>query len=76
MQYSLGGMLISHLAYADDFMIFTKAHEEGLKRIMAFLSSYEVASGQLINVTKSSFVLITCFFVEEVTNYISWNTAL
>ncbi|KAI3450936.1 hypothetical protein Pfo_007601, partial [Paulownia fortunei] len=55
--YSKGGLKISHLAYADDIIIFTNCHEKGLKRIMQFLQHYSSVSGQLINNSKSSFIV-------------------
>ncbi|KAI3457760.1 hypothetical protein Pfo_014423 [Paulownia fortunei] len=51
------GLRISHLAYADDFIIFTNCKKKGLKRLMNFLDYYCKASGQLINNKKSSFIL-------------------
>ncbi|XP_070021428.1 uncharacterized protein [Nicotiana sylvestris] len=44
---------INHLAYADDSIIFSSSDETSLQLIMAVLSDYEAASGQLINKAKS-----------------------
>ncbi|XP_060201987.1 uncharacterized protein LOC132630433 [Lycium barbarum] len=48
---------INHLAYADDTIIFISSCEISLGLIMRVLTEYEVASGQLINKTKSSVYL-------------------
>ncbi|XP_060194951.1 uncharacterized protein LOC132624144 [Lycium barbarum] len=48
---------ISHLAYADDTIIFSSACEISLNSIMDVLKNYEAASGQLINKAKSSIYL-------------------
>ncbi|XP_019245221.1 PREDICTED: uncharacterized protein LOC109225083 [Nicotiana attenuata] len=45
---------INHLAYADDTIIFSSSDARSLKLIMQILSSYEAASGQLINKSKSA----------------------
>lgn len=57
MQYKGGGnMVISHLAFADDVMVFSKANETAMKKLMRFLSNYEKVSGQQINLAKSFFI--------------------
>ncbi|XP_012833451.1 PREDICTED: uncharacterized protein LOC105954323 [Erythranthe guttata] len=48
---------ISHLAYADDVMIFTSCHNIGLKKLRDFLDHYCRTSGQLISVHKSTFTV-------------------
>lgn len=47
----------SHLLFADDTVIFTNGRRNSLKNLMEFLGRYEAASGQLINKTKSCFVI-------------------
>ena len=44
---------ISHLAYADDCIIFCKGQKKTLKAIMEFLKLFEEVSGQKISVEKS-----------------------
>lgn len=57
MYYSTrGGLPITHLAYADDIIIFTNAKAESLHLIMQFLKHYADISGQAINSHKSSFI--------------------
>lgn len=51
------GPIISHLLYADDTIIFTNGTKSSLNKLMTFLSSYEAASGQLINKEKSCYIL-------------------
>ncbi|KAL0447058.1 UNVERIFIED_CONTAM: hypothetical protein Slati_1833700 [Sesamum latifolium] len=48
---------ISHLAYADDVIIFTNSNAEGLRKIMNFLHDFEKKSGQCISIVKSSFIV-------------------
>lgn len=45
---------ISHLAYADDVLIFSAGDRASLKFVMEVLWSYERVSGQLINVQKKA----------------------
>ncbi|XP_031132021.1 uncharacterized protein LOC116033418 [Ipomoea triloba] len=47
---------ISHLAFADDLLIFTNGGKTSLKRLSTVLSRYQLASGQRINYQKSFFV--------------------
>ncbi|KAG8372567.1 hypothetical protein BUALT_Bualt12G0079500 [Buddleja alternifolia] len=46
------GIKISHLAYADDIVIFSNAKEQGLVVLMDFLKSYEIKLGQRISYGK------------------------
>lgn len=46
---------VSHLLFADDILFFTNGNKLSLRVLLAFLSSYERASGQLVNRLKSSF---------------------
>lgn len=39
------GFGISHLAYADDVIIFTRDHKKGIRTLMQFLKEYEMVSG-------------------------------
>ena len=50
---------ISHLAYADDLIVFTQAKESSLRQLLNVLHNYEKISGQKINLQKSH------FFVDE-----------
>ncbi|XP_073129192.1 uncharacterized protein [Henckelia pumila] len=47
---------ISHLAYADDVIIFANGGSRGLQRLKDFLAHYENCSGQLVNVAKSAMI--------------------
>lgn len=49
--------IISHLLYADDCLIFAIGSKNNLEKVMAFSSSYAVASGQEINISKSNFLV-------------------
>lgn len=49
-------MAISHLAYADDLLIFLRGTQRNLRRFHTFLTTYENASGQKVNFHKSSFI--------------------
>lgn len=48
---------VSHLLFADDTLIFTKASIVSIKHLMKLLRTYENGSGQLININKSGFLL-------------------
>jgi hypothetical protein len=48
---------ISHLLFADDIMIFSKATKREANSILKCLSTYSVWSGQKLNVSKSSLFL-------------------
>ncbi|XP_075473927.1 uncharacterized protein LOC142504980 [Primulina tabacum] len=50
-------ILISHLAYADDVIIFANGGSRGLKLLMDFLHHYKNCSRQLVNAVKSSVIL-------------------
>ncbi|CAA0810783.1 Uncharacterized mitochondrial protein AtMg01250, partial [Striga hermonthica] len=51
------GPPISHLSYADDIIIFTRADDDGLIELMHLLEHYSSVTGQLISVQKSTFTL-------------------
>ncbi|XP_075473926.1 uncharacterized protein LOC142504979 [Primulina tabacum] len=50
-------ILISHLAYADDVIIFASGGSRGMQRLVDFLHHYENCSGQRVNAAKSSLIL-------------------
>ena len=66
---------ISHIAFADDMIIFTIGSKQSLQLLMNFLSQYESDSGQLISKEKSCFVVGNnatndrCQIIAEVTGY-------
>ncbi|XP_027098924.2 uncharacterized protein [Coffea arabica] len=51
------GIQVPYLAFADDMLVFTRCSEECLTAVKAFLAEYQEASGQRVNVDKSSFFL-------------------
>ena len=51
------GTVVPYLAFADDRHIFTRWSEECLSELKGFLSDYQEALGQRVNVTKSPFFL-------------------
>lgn len=48
---------ISHLAFADDVVIFINGSKSSLNVLMNFLAAYEVESGHCINKSKSCFIV-------------------
>lgn len=52
-----GEMSISHILYADDVLIFSNGSIRSLTNLMGIIPSYEQSSGQMVNVSKSSFYL-------------------
>ncbi|XP_073037149.1 uncharacterized protein [Primulina eburnea] len=50
-------ILISHLAYADDVIIFASGGSRGMQGLVDFLHHYENCSGQRVNAAKSSLIL-------------------
>ena len=48
---------ITHLAFADDVLIFANGSSSSLKAIMQVLQAYQRCSGQLINVQKSCYLV-------------------
>ncbi|KAJ6731270.1 REVERSE TRANSCRIPTASE ZINC-BINDING DOMAIN-CONTAINING PROTEIN-RELATED-RELATED [Salix viminalis] len=50
-------VLVPHLAFADDIIIFSNGTKSSLKRITNFLAKYEQCSGQKVNSSKSGFIL-------------------
>lgn len=49
LKISRQGPLLTHLFFADDFLIFCKANKQEAVEIMKVLKVYEITSGQLIN---------------------------
>ncbi|PON50435.1 hypothetical protein PanWU01x14_223000 [Parasponia andersonii] len=54
MNFSRSGPQVSHLLFANDFIIFTKACHEDCLSILNILEVYEAPSGQKINMEKSA----------------------
>ncbi|XP_042493634.1 uncharacterized protein LOC122073161 [Macadamia integrifolia] len=48
---------ISYSLYADDTIIFAQALKSSMMQIIGFISRYEVSSGQLVNKSKSYFLM-------------------
>ena len=44
---------ISHLLFADDSLLFIRAHNDEVEKVLEILSTYEAASGQKLNMEKS-----------------------
>jgi len=53
-QVSNGGPMISHLLFADDSLFFLKADQKNSLNLLSIFKEYEAASGQKINLEKSS----------------------
>lgn len=51
-----------HLLYADDILLFLKAHKSGLRSIKDLLSKYQTSYGQCFNLQKSFRFLGNCSF--------------
>lgn len=51
---SRGGPPISHLLFADDSLVFCRETEEECNKLMEVLKTYQDASGQEVNYTKSA----------------------
>lgn len=49
-----GGIVISHLLYADDMLLFSKASKKAILALRRMVTNYEESSGQLINLEKKS----------------------
>jgi hypothetical protein len=45
---------VNHLLFADDSLLFVKANDDGAHEVMELLERYCNASGQRINLDKSS----------------------
>lgn len=72
LNYRYGGRIsVSHLAFADDIIIFTNGLKESLSKLTTFLHSYERTSGQKINFKKSCYVtshMVNMRLVGELSN--------
>lgn len=57
--YSLpqGAQCVSHFCFTDDLVIFTLATRRSLSFLFQFIAKYEAATGQLVNKSKSVFVV-------------------
>ena len=60
-RYTMG---VSHLAYADDIIIFSQAHKSAILNLMECLNHYMEVSGQKVNVGKS------CYYLDK--KHYSW----
>ena len=49
-------LLVSHLFFADDSLLFCKASEHDCRKLIDILQLYEAASGQKVNAEKSSII--------------------
>lgn len=57
MEFSTGGgLMVTHLAYADDCIIFINGHKDNMLLLKKFLNLYEMVSGQKVNERKSCFL--------------------
>ncbi|KAH9717652.1 reverse transcriptase domain-containing protein [Citrus sinensis] len=56
MEWEFFELTISHLLFADDSLVFTKASVDSCKNLKAIFDCYAAASGQLFNFEKSSLV--------------------
>ncbi|KAL9226062.1 hypothetical protein vseg_001914 [Gypsophila vaccaria] len=52
--------IVSHLFFADDSIIFTKATAEEMQTVKSILMTYEKASGQAINLSKTTVSFSKC----------------
>ncbi|XP_016492209.2 uncharacterized protein LOC107811732 [Nicotiana tabacum] len=50
------GPVVSHLAYADDIVIFTAGNTRSIKLVMKEVRKYEAISGQMVKQDKSFFL--------------------
>ena len=48
---------VTHLAFADDVLIFSNGSTAALKSVMQVLGEYQQSSGQLVNVQKSGYLV-------------------
>ena len=56
-QVCRGAPVVSHLLFADDCFLFCRANVVEAQRLLTILNTYEVASGQEINLSKSEVFL-------------------
>lgn len=50
-------LLVSHLFYANDVLVFTNGAKKSLRNLMQLLQAYERSSGQMVNLSKSNFYI-------------------
>jgi hypothetical protein len=62
LSFGIGGPHITHLLFADDFL---EATVESLHTLRGILQRYEVASGQKVNLQKSSIFLVMAVAQKE-----------
>ncbi|CAI9094473.1 OLC1v1030219C1 [Oldenlandia corymbosa var. corymbosa] len=53
----VGSLPVTHLAFADDVIVFSRGLKRSLKELNSFLMDYEIASSQKVSRSKSSFVV-------------------
>lgn len=53
MQIARNAPKISHILFADDSLLFTRANSAEARKVMDILTSYQQASGQVVNLDKS-----------------------
>lgn len=58
--FSIGNCCISHLLFADDLFIFSRATQSAGDHIRAILQAFKVNSGLMVNNAKSSVLLSNC----------------
>ncbi|XP_070054838.1 uncharacterized protein [Nicotiana tomentosiformis] len=63
---NINGPLINHLAFDDDVILFSSGCRNSLMMLIEALSVYEKVSGQLVNKSKSCFILAPNAHVEEI----------
>ena len=68
---SYGGPTITHILFADDTMIFLRAEEANCQRVIGLINDYCLASGQKVNLSKSS-----VFFGSNVPDRVANNLAV
>lgn len=49
-----GSMVVSHLFYADDLLLFTNGNKNSICNLLAIVKHYEAMSGQMVSPEKSS----------------------
>lgn len=69
-QISMGGPHITHLLFADDYLLFGEANESDVQTLKWVLKEYEECSGQSINLEKS-LVLFSTNVGERVRHVVS-----
>jgi hypothetical protein len=52
--FHFGGLVVSHLFYADDLLIFANGKKKSIGNLLHIVKKYEMISGQMINPMKSS----------------------